>query len=108
MQTGGGLLGMPITDTVKLADDENKVKKTVPRQGMWQAQTPQMFRYGELRQALLNAKNNGLIVTDEASAMEYAGFYPLMVKGCSENIKITVPEDLQLAEVFFQGQESGS
>jgi len=104
----GGLLGIPITDTVKLADDENKVKKTVPRQGLWRAQTPQMFRYGELRQSLLSAKNNGLIVTDEASAMEYAGFHPLMVQGSPENIKITVPGDLQLAEVFFQGQESGS
>ncbi|GMR06171.1 MAG: 2-C-methyl-D-erythritol 4-phosphate cytidylyltransferase [Gammaproteobacteria bacterium] len=102
-QTDGGLLGLPITDTVKLADDENKVKKTVPRQGLWRAQTPQMFRYGELRQALLSAKNNGLIVTDEASAMEYAGFHPLMVQGCPENIKITVAGDLQSAEVFFSG-----
>jgi len=104
----GGLLGIPITDTVKLTDDENKIKKTVPRQGLWRAQTPQMFRYGELRQALRSAKNNGLIVTDEASAMEYAGFHPVMVQGCPENLKITVPGDLLLAEVFFQGQESGS
>jgi len=101
----GGLLGSPITDTVKLADSADRVKETVPRQGLWRAQTPQMFRYGELRQALLNAKSNGQIVTDEASAMEYAGFHPLMVPGSPENIKITVPGDLQLAEVFYQNQE---
>ena len=101
----GGLLGEPITDTVKLADSEDRVKKTIPREGLWRAQTPQMFRFGELRQALLNAKSNGLIVTDEASAMEYAGFQPLMVQGSPENIKITVPGDLQLAEVFYQNQE---
>ncbi|MFW2441036.1 MAG: 2-C-methyl-D-erythritol 4-phosphate cytidylyltransferase [Arenicellales bacterium] len=101
----GGLLGMPITDTVKLADSADRVEETIPRQGLWRAQTPQMFRYGELRQALLIAKNNGVIVTDEASAMEYAGFHPLMVQGSPENIKITVPGDLQLAEVFYQNQE---
>ncbi len=104
-QQDGGILGQPISDTVKLADDENKVIKTVPRQGLWRALTPQMFRYGELRQALLNANNNGLKVTDEASAMEYAGFHPLMVQGSPENIKITVPGDLQLAEVFYRNQE---
>ncbi|MEA1891066.1 MAG: 2-C-methyl-D-erythritol 4-phosphate cytidylyltransferase [Pseudomonadota bacterium] len=98
----GGLLGRPITDTVKLADDADKIKKTIPRQGLWRAQTPQMFRYGELRQALLKAKDNGLLVTDEASAMEYAGFHPLMVHCGPGNIKITVPGDMQLAEVFFQ------
>ncbi len=104
-QQDGGLLGRPISDTVKLADDKNKVKKTVPRQGLWRAQTPQMFRYGELRQALQNAKECGLKVTDEASAMEYAGFHPLMVQGSPENIKITVPGDLQLTRVFLS--ESG-
>jgi len=106
-QEDGGLLGRPITDTVKFVDSVDRVEKTLSRQGLWRAQTPQMFRYGELQQALLTAKKKGLIVTDEASAMEYVGFHPLMVAGSSENIKITVPGDLQLAEVFFQGQEPG-
>ena len=100
----GGLLGRPISDTVKLADSNARVKKTIPRDGLWRAQTPQMFRYGELRQALLDARAKGLVVTDEASAMEFAGFQPLMVRGSSDNIKITVPGDLELAEAFIQKQ----
>lgn len=100
----GGLLGRPISDTVKMADSQNRVKKTIARDGLWAAQTPQMFRYGELRQALLEAKEKGLVITDEASAMELAGFQPLMVQGSSDNIKITVPGDLELAELFIQKQ----
>jgi 2-C-methyl-D-erythritol 4-phosphate cytidylyltransferase len=100
----GGLLGRPISDTVKLADSNARVKKTIPRDGLWRAQTPQMFRYGELRQALLDARAKGLVITDEASAMEFAGFQPLMVRGSSDNIKITVPGDLELAEAFIQKQ----
>ncbi len=101
----GGLLGCPITDTVKFTDDDNRVQKTVPRQGLWRAQTPQMFRFAELRQALTNAESAGLAVTDEASAMEYAGFHPLMVPGSVQNIKITVPGDLQLAETLLENQD---
>ena len=104
-QQDGGLLGLPITDTVKHADSADSVTKTISREGLWRAQTPQMFRYGELRQALQNAKDNDLLVTDEASAMEYAGFHPLMVQGCSDNIKITVPGDMELADIFFRLQE---
>ena len=100
----GGLLGRPISDTVKLADNSARVLKTIPRDGLWRAQTPQMFRYGELRQALLSAKHKGLTITDEASAMEYAGFQPLMVQGRSDNIKITLPGDLELAEAFLKAQ----
>jgi len=104
-QLDGGLLGTPISDTVKYANDENRVTKTISRTGLWRAQTPQMFRYGELRQAMSAAKENSLTVTDEASAMELAGFQPLMVQGNSENIKITVPGDLQLAERYIRDQE---
>lgn len=105
VQLDGGLLGRPISDTVKLADGRGIVQKTVPREGLWRAQTPQMFRYGELRNALRNADEKGMQVTDEASAMELAGFQPLMVEGSSDNIKITVPGDLELAAVFLQHQE---
>jgi len=104
-QQEGGLLGRPISDTVKLADNNNRVSETIPRDGLWRAQTPQMFRYGELRYALQNAKKKGLVITDEASAMEFAGYQPLMVQGRSDNIKITVPGDLQLAETFIKLQE---
>ena len=104
-QKDGGLLGRPVSDTVKLADSNNRVRKTIPRDGLWRAQTPQMFRYGDLRHALLNAKNKGLVITDEASAMEFAGYRPLMVPGRFDNIKITVPGDLQLAETFIRLQE---
>ena len=104
-QQDGGLLGRPISDTVKLADKNNRVRDTIPRDGLWRAQTPQMFRYGELRYALQNAKKKGLVITDEASAMEFAGYQPLMVQGRSDNIKITVPGDLQLAETFIKLQE---
>lgn len=104
-QRDGGLLGRPISDTVKLADGHGIVQKTVPREGLWRAQTPQMFRYGELRNALRDAEMKGLQVTDEASAMELAGFQPLMVEGSPDNIKITVPGDLELAAVFLQHQE---
>jgi len=104
-QHDGGLLGRPISDTVKLADSRGRVKKTIARDGLWGAQTPQMFRYGELRMALRDAKKKGLVITDEASAMELAGFQPLMVQGSSDNIKITVPGDLELAEMFIQKQE---
>ena len=104
-QGDGGLLGRPILDTVKLTDVHGIVQKTVPREGLWRAQTPQMFRYGELRNALRNATAKDLQVTDEASAMELAGFQPLMVEGSPDNIKITVPGDLELAELFLQHQE---
>ena len=98
-------MGRPISDTVKLADKNNRVRDTIPRDGLWRAQTPQMFRYGELRYALQDAKKKGLVITDEASAMEFAGYQPLMVQGRSDNIKITVPGDLQLAETFIKLQE---
>lgn len=104
-QGDGGLLGRPILDTVKLTDVHGIVQKTVPREGLWRAQTPQMFRYGELRNALRNADAKDLQVTDEASAMELAGYQPLMVEGSPDNIKITVPGDLELAELFLQHQE---
>jgi len=104
-EQGGGLLGRPLSDTVKLAGSDARVRKTIPRDGLWRAQTPQMFRYGELRLALLNAKEKGMVITDEASAMEFSGYQPLMVQGRSDNIKITVPGDLELAQVYITAQE---
>jgi 2-C-methyl-D-erythritol 4-phosphate cytidylyltransferase len=101
----GGLLGRRIMDTVKQADEDGVVQNTVPRAGLWRAQTPQMFRYRQLRQSLLDAQNASRVVTDEASAMEQSGYHPLMVEGSEDNIKVTLPGDLELAAIYLQNQE---
>jgi 2-C-methyl-D-erythritol 4-phosphate cytidylyltransferase len=101
----GGLLGVPVRDTMKRADGRNAVRETVNRDGLWHALTPQMFRLGPLRAALRAAQARGLPVTDEASAMELAGHTPLLVEGHGDNLKITRPEDLALAEFYLRQQE---
>jgi len=100
----GGLLGMPVRDTMKAANPRGEVLNTVPRAGLWHAYTPQMFRLGPLRQALTQAIATGQLVTDDASAMEIAGFQPLLVEGHADNIKITHPEDLALAHYYLISQ----
>ena len=97
----GGLLGVPVHDTIKKIDPVNVVEETVDREYLWRALTPQMFRYGMLKNALNNALNDGYLVTDDASAIEHAGYAPLMLEGSSDNIKITRPEDLALAEFYL-------
>lgn len=89
----GGLLAVPVRDTLKRATDDGRVAETVPRAGLWHAQTPQMFRLGLLRAALAAHPD----VTDEAMAMERAGHAPHLVEGRADNLKITRPEDLVLA-----------
>lgn len=101
----GGLLGLPVTDTVKRTDNHGNVLATVQRNGLWRALTPQMFRLGLLRDALKQALGGGLLVTDEAQAMEAAGHVPRMIEGHTDNIKITRPQDLALAELYLQQQE---
>ena len=95
----GGLLAVPVADTLKRADQQGRVATTEPRAGLWQAQTPQMFRHGMLRQALAAAGND---VTDDASAIEKAGLHPLLVEADSRNLKVTYPRDLQLAELILE------
>jgi 2-C-methyl-D-erythritol 4-phosphate cytidylyltransferase len=80
------------------------VLETIDRSSIWRALTPQMFRYGELRQALEEAANKGSIVTDEASALELKGLLPKIVEGRPDNIKITRPEDLPLASFYLEQQ----
>ncbi|HTK00939.1 MAG TPA: 2-C-methyl-D-erythritol 4-phosphate cytidylyltransferase [Bordetella sp.] len=92
----GGLLALPVRDTVKAG--AARVSRTVDRQELWQAQTPQMFRAGLLRRALRDAAANGFEVTDEASAIEAAGHAPLLVPGAMRNFKVTWPEDFDLME----------
>lgn len=100
----GGILGIPVSDTLKLIDGE-QIVQTIDRRQLWQAQTPQMFRYGLLRECLENALQEGKAVTDEASALEAYGYSPRMIMGRSDNIKVTQPEDLLLAQWILQQQE---
>lgn len=101
----GGLLGVPVHDTMKRVDEKSgRVAATLPRDRLWHAYTPQMFRLGALRAALQDALKQGLLVTDDASAMELAGYPPKMVQGHSDNIKITRPADLALAEFYLARQ----
>ncbi|QEL64895.1 2-C-methyl-D-erythritol 4-phosphate cytidylyltransferase [Oryzomicrobium terrae] len=90
----GGLLAVPVADTLKRSDQRDRVAATVPRDGLWQAQTPQVFRYGLLCDALARFAD----VTDEAGAMEAAGHVPRLVRGELANLKVTYPADLALAE----------
>lgn len=97
----GGLLAVPVADTLKRADTQRRVLQTVPRDSLWQAQTPQMFRYVMLRRALEGARD----VTDEASAIEAAGLHPKLVQGDATNLKVTYPLDLHLAEWILKNRE---
>lgn len=95
----GGLLAVPVADTLKRADAQQRVAATESRDGLWQAQTPQMFRHRVLREAL----SGNLAVTDEASAIEAAGFRPRLVRADATNLKVTYAADLRLAELILQG-----
>ncbi len=97
----GGILAVPVADTLKQADKHHHIAATVPRDGLWQAQTPQMFRYVMLKRALESARH----VTDEASAIEAMGLRPRLVRGDPTNLKVTYPLDLHLAEWILQHRE---
>ncbi|MDY0012314.1 MAG: 2-C-methyl-D-erythritol 4-phosphate cytidylyltransferase [Rhodocyclaceae bacterium] len=97
----GGLLAVPVADTLKRADGHGHAIETVPRDSLWQAQTPQMFRFMMLKRALESARQ----VTDEASAIEAAGLRPRLVPGDATNLKVTYPLDLHLAEWILQHRE---
>jgi 2-C-methyl-D-erythritol 4-phosphate cytidylyltransferase len=107
---GGGLLAAPLRDTLKRADAAQRVAATEPRESRWRALTPQMFRRGELTISLQNTQSKGIVVTDEAMAMELAGFSPLLVEGSDDNLKITTPADRVLAEYLLRrlGAEEAS
>ncbi|WP_439133461.1 2-C-methyl-D-erythritol 4-phosphate cytidylyltransferase [Pseudomaricurvus sp.] len=100
----GGILGVPVSDTVKRLNDNYGIEETVDRRVLWQAQTPQMFRYGILARSLRAALQQGITITDEASAVENAGYVPLMVEGRRDNIKVTRPEDIPMAELILKMQ----
>lgn len=94
----GGILAVPVADTLKRADDAQRIAQTKNREGLWQAQTPQMFRIGLLLQALQSARD----VTDEASAVEALGLHPKLVASEPTNFKVTYPQDLLLAELLLK------
>lgn len=102
MPAGGALLGAPLRDTLKRADGDGRSEVTEPRDHRWRAFTPQMFRRADLEQALGAAASEGLTVSDEAMAMERAGFRPLLVEGAEDNIKVTTPADFALAEFLLE------
>lgn len=99
----GGLLAVPIPDTVKRtsSDTDPTVEQTYSREGLWLAQTPQMFHTTQLLEALNQAEEKQLEVTDESSAMEHMGISPLLIQGAAENFKITWPDDFQLLEKWL-------
>jgi 2-C-methyl-D-erythritol 4-phosphate cytidylyltransferase len=100
----GGILAVPVRDTMKRAGSDRRITGTVSREDLWHAQTPQMFRLGALREALQRALADNVLVTDEAQAMERIGRMPLIVEGHPDNIKITRIEDLALAERILREQ----
>lgn len=100
----GGLLAVPVADTLKRGDTYQRATTTEPREGLWQAQTPQMFRYRLLKNALSDADD--INVTDDASAIEALGLHPKLVLGDSQNFKVTYPQDLALAELILQKRKT--
>lgn len=103
-QADGALLATPVADTVKRAGDDGRVRETVSRSGLWRALTPQMFPLRRLRDALNAALTRDEDVTDESAAMERLGARPTIVEGHPDNIKITQPTDLALAELVLKRQ----
>ncbi|MDD7804986.1 MAG: 2-C-methyl-D-erythritol 4-phosphate cytidylyltransferase [Endozoicomonas sp. (ex Botrylloides leachii)] len=100
----GGLLGAMVKDTIKRTSIDGSIIETVDRSELWHAFTPQMFKRKPLEQALTRVITDKVSVTDEASAMEYSGYHPLMVEGHGDNIKVTQGVDLALASLYIEQQ----
>lgn len=100
----GGLLALAVRDTMKRSDDESNSLKTVERNNLWHALTPQMFRLDLLISALQKAEEKQLPITDDASAMELAGYKPKLIEAHEDNIKITRMFDLELAHLYISQQ----
>ena len=101
-KTGGAIVAVPLSDTLKRVSGDRIIQETVPRGGLWRAQTPQTFRCSLLREAYEKAYADGFEATDDASVFERAGFPVAVVEGTSSNIKITTPEDVRMAEKFAE------
>lgn len=98
----GSVLGMVVRDTMKRTNEHGQIESTVERDLLWHALTPQMAPLGVLFDAIKKALADGIKITDEASALEYIGLQPRMVAGHASNIKVTHPDDLDLARAFMQ------
>lgn len=98
----GAILAAPVRDTLKLAGDDGGIDGTQPRERLWRALTPQLFRRLQLSRALEAARDAGVEVTDESMAMERQGHRPLLVEGAEDNLKVTTPADLALFEFLLQ------
>ncbi|MDO6708009.1 2-C-methyl-D-erythritol 4-phosphate cytidylyltransferase [Photobacterium sp. 1_MG-2023] len=101
----GAILAAPVRDTMKRGNGRQAIAMTVERTDLWHALTPQMFRAGQLRDAMTKSLADGAVVTDEASALEHCGYAPRLVTGRADNLKITQPEDLALAEFYLQQRQ---
>jgi 2-C-methyl-D-erythritol 4-phosphate cytidylyltransferase len=101
----GGILALPVRDTMKRGDSHLNITETVDRKGLWHALTPQMFRYSLLMSAIEEALTKSILVTDEAQAVELTGRQPLLIEGSAENIKITRQADLELADLYLYQAE---
>ncbi|RDT01323.1 2-C-methyl-D-erythritol 4-phosphate cytidylyltransferase [Burkholderia contaminans] len=105
----GGIVALPVADTLKrVPAGGDAIARTESRDALWQAQTPQMFRIGMLREAILRAQREGHDLTDEASAIEWAGHTPRVVQGSLRNFKVTYPEDFALAEAILARSTNAS
>ena len=100
-QPDGAILAAPVRDTLKAADADHRITATVPRASVWRALTPQAFRRGLLQRALQAAQAAGVMMTDEAMAVERLGLHPVLVEGREDNLKVTTPADLALAEFLL-------
>ncbi|HEU4517371.1 MAG TPA: 2-C-methyl-D-erythritol 4-phosphate cytidylyltransferase [Steroidobacteraceae bacterium] len=98
----GGFLAVPVADSLKEVDEAGRAARTLPREGIWRAQTPQMFRHGMLLGALARARDEGFEPGDEAAAMERIGLAPRLVEGSPLNVKVTRPADLAFAEAAMR------
>ena len=108
----GGLLAMPVADTLKVSDSTSSIagnpsraEKTLPRDRLWQAQTPQMFRLRALHDAIENGIRLEAEITDEASAMEILGMRPLLVESVTRNFKVTHPADWSFMNIILQNTQ---
>ncbi len=99
----GGLLALPVVDTIKRSNGHGRAEQTVSRDLLWAAQTPQMFRHRHLLDALRNSTD----ITDEASAIEAQGLHPKLVEGSARNFKVTLPEDMAVAEMYLNHPAKG-
>lgn len=104
----GGILALSLSDTVKRTDNKDRIDKTVSRVNLWRALTPQYFPIKDLTDAMTKALEKGVEITDEASAMEHVGAMPRCISGHADNIKITYPADLELAEMYLKKQNKES